>query len=115
MPSLGSVVSKLRPAYKPVFPYVTLGDLRHFGNNDSMGQNAGCLGKVYDPFTVAFVRPVTGVLDLAGVASLWARVDGRRLGGRRQLLEKLHRAAPALEATAGMRNLDGCTRRAYEL
>jgi hypothetical protein len=115
MPSLGSVVSKVRPARRPVFPYVTLGDLRHFGNNDSMGQNAGCLGKLYDPFTVAFVRPVTGALDVGGVASLWARVDGRRLGGRKQLLAKLDRAAPALEATAGTRNLDGFTRRAYEL
>jgi Protein of unknown function (DUF1501) len=51
MPSLGSVVSKLRRRDRPVFPYVSLGDLRHFGNNDSMGQNAGCLGKAYDPFT----------------------------------------------------------------
>src|SRR6266849_6270547 len=48
MPSVGSVVGKLRPADKPVFSYVTLGDLRHFGNNDSLGQNAGCLGKAYD-------------------------------------------------------------------
>src|SRR5262249_12100835 len=45
MPSLGSVVSKLRAAEKSGFAYITLGDLRHFGNNDSMGQNAGCLGK----------------------------------------------------------------------
>src|SRR5579885_2559024 len=67
MPSLGSVVSKLRPADQPVFAYVALGDLRHFGNNDSMGQLAGCLGKVYDPFTVPFVRPLTGTLDIQGV------------------------------------------------
>src|SRR5262249_48241557 len=52
LPSVGSVVAKLRPAEQPVFSYVTLGDLRHFGNNDSLGQNAGCLGKAYDPFTV---------------------------------------------------------------
>jgi hypothetical protein len=47
MPSLGSVVRKLRGADKPVCPCVTLGDLRHFGNNDSLGQNAGSLGKIY--------------------------------------------------------------------
>ena len=64
LPSVGSMVSKLRPADKPVFSYVTLGDLRHFGNNDSLGQNAGCLGKVYDPFTVPFVRPINGALDI---------------------------------------------------
>src|SRR5207253_2317680 len=43
MPSIGSVVAKLRPAERPVFPYVALGDLRHFGNNDTPGTTAGCL------------------------------------------------------------------------
>jgi hypothetical protein len=52
MPSLGSVVSKLRPPGRPIFPYITLSILSHFGNHDGMGQGAGCLGKVYDPFTV---------------------------------------------------------------
>src|SRR5439155_7903827 len=89
MPSLGSVVSKLRPADRPVFSYVTLGDLRHFGNNDSMGQNAGCLGTTYDPFTVPFVRPIDGSLDVRGVTALLAEVDGGKLDGRRQLLDQL--------------------------
>jgi hypothetical protein len=115
MPSLGSVVSRLRPAAGSLFSYVTLGELRHFGNNDSMGQNAGCLGRAYDPFTVPFVRPLTGALDLGGVESVMARVDAGRLGGRRQLLGLMDRAAPALEATADMRSLDGYTRRAFEL
>src|SRR5215469_1952397 len=44
MPSLGAIVSKLGAADKSMFPYVTLGELRHLGNKDSMGQNAGCLG-----------------------------------------------------------------------
>jgi hypothetical protein len=117
LPSVGSVVSRLRPAAKPVFPYVTLGDLRHFGNNDSMGQNAGCLGKAYDPFTVPFVRPLdgNGRLDLAGVTSVMGDVDGVRLKDRRQLLDQLAQAAPALEATASMRNLDDSSRKAYQL
>ncbi len=115
LPSVGSVIGKLRPPDKPVFSYVTLGDLRHFGNNDSLGQNAGCLGKVHDPFTVPFVRPMNGALDFQGIASLMTTVDGRRLTGRRQLLEQMNRAAAALETTAAMRNLDDCTRRACEL
>jgi hypothetical protein len=115
MPALGSVVSKLRPAERPVFPYVTLGELRHFGNNDSMGQNAGCLGKVFDPFTVPFVRPLTGALDVSAVTSVIGTADGRPFEGRRQLLDAMSRAAPALEVTASMRNLDDFTRRAYEL
>jgi hypothetical protein len=115
MPALGSVLSKVRPADRPIFPYVTLGDLRHFGNNDSMGQNAGCLGKIYDPFTVPFVRPMNGTLDLAGATSVLGGGDGGQRDERRRFLEQMQRAAPALEATAGTRNLDAFTRRAYEL
>jgi hypothetical protein len=115
MPSMGSVVSKLRPARRPVFSYVTLGELRHLGNFDSMGQNAGCLGRVYDPFTVPFVRPACQALDTTGVASVMAELDARRLGGRRNLLQQMNRVAPALESTAGMRNLDGYARQAFEL
>src|ERR1700722_13115414 len=115
LPSVGSVVSKLRPARKSIFSYVTLGDLRHFGNNDSLGQNAGCLGMAHDPYTVPFVRPMNGSLDLQGVLSVMGKVDGRRLDGRQQLLTQMNRVAPALEATASTRNLDDSTRRAFEL
>ena len=115
MPSVGSVVAKVRPAERPVFSYVTLGDLRHLGNNDSMGQNAGCLGKAYDPFTVPFVRPINGVLDLQGVADVMGRVDGPQVGRRRRLIDQMNRIAPALQATADMRDLDDCTRKAYDL
>src|SRR5438445_4276137 len=115
LPSMGSAVSRLRPATRAMFSYVTLGDLRHFGNNDSMGQNAGCLGRAYDPFTVPFVRPTTGALDMGHITSVFAELDGRQLAGRRDLRERLAPLAPALETTAGMRNLDGFTRRAFEL
>jgi hypothetical protein len=115
LPSMGSVVSKLRPAERPVFSYVTLGELRHFGNFDSLGQNAGCLGKTYDPLTVPFVRPLDGSLDLAGVRAVLADADGQRLGDRRRLLERLAEKGPALETTAEMRTLDDASRRAYEL
>lgn len=115
MPSLGSVVSKLRRPDGPVFPYVTLGDLRHFGNNDSMGQLGGCLGKLYDPFTVPFVRPLNGTLDIRGVTAVLETERNPQMNGRRQLLDQINQAAPVLEATANMRDLDGFTRRAYEL
>ncbi len=115
LPSLGSVISKVRPADGSIFSYVTLGDLRHFGHNDSLGQNAGCLGRGYDPFTIPFVRPMNGLLDMSNITSVTARVDAAQLGSRRQLLQTMTQAAPALEATASTRNLDGFTRRAFEL
>jgi hypothetical protein len=111
MPSMGSVVSRLRPAHS-VFSYVTLGDLRHLGNHDSMGQNAGCLGRTHDPFTVAFERPGKGSLDLQRVAAVLAEADGRQLAGRRQLLERM--GCP-VASSASMRDLDGQVRRAFEL
>jgi hypothetical protein len=115
MPSLGSVVSRLRPAPRSTFSYVTLGDLRHFGNHDSMGQNGGCLGHAYDPFALPFVRPGDGALDMQGVTAMMADVDGRRLDGRRRLLDRMAGVTRALEATADTRDLDGHSRRAYEL
>src|SRR5262249_11548142 len=115
LPSVGSVVSKLRPAERPVFSYVTLGDLRHFGNNDSLGQNAGCLGKAFDAFTVPFVRPLHGTLDIPGVTAVLAQPETGRMDVRRHLQQQFAQAAPALEATAGMRELDDATRRAFQL
>src|SRR5487761_76579 len=100
MPSIGSVVSKLHsvgemhsgsvdaspataPAGRPhhsqaMFPYVTLGELRHFGNKDSMGQNAGCLGHAYDPFAVPFTQPMGGDdvrLDMRVVGSMLGETE----------------------------------------
>ncbi len=115
LPSLGSVVSKLRPADEAGFSYVTLGDLRHLGNNDSLGQNAGCLGRAYDPFTIPFRRPVNGLLDIQGVTSVLADADRRQLDTRRRILTEVSKAGPKLTATVGMRNLDNFTRRAFEL
>jgi hypothetical protein len=106
MPSLGSVVSKLRRPAAPIFPYVTLGILSHLGNHDSMGQDAGCLGQVYDPFTVP-----DGAKGATDVKSLLGAGAGDRLNGRRRLLREIDRG-PAGSATRGH---DDLTRRAYEI
>ncbi len=115
MPSMGSIVARLRPADRPVFPYVSLGDLRHFGNNDSLGVTAGSLGSLYEPFTVPFVTRNGGDLDIRKVTSVMADANGRELTSRRQLLEELNRVAPALQTAAEAKNLDNAARRAHEL
>ena len=115
MPSIGSVVGKLRPAKQPVFPYVTLGELRHLGNFDSLGSNAGCIGKAFDSFNVPFNRPLNGTLDLRGVADVMGEVNGAQLGGRRRLLDDMNRAAPSLTAASEVRDLDSASRRAFDL
>ncbi|HVC94939.1 MAG TPA: DUF1501 domain-containing protein [Pirellulales bacterium] len=120
MPSMGSVISKVRPADQRMFPYVTLGELRHFGHKDTMGQNAGCLGRAYDPFAVPFVQPFGAAdvrLDMRVVDSMFGEVAtvGQQLVRRRPLLEQMNRAVPALESIANAREIDGFRRRAYEL
>ncbi len=115
LPSMGSVLSKIRPAAGPIFTYVTLGDLRHLGHNDSLGQGAGCLGRTYDPFVVPFTRPFDNSLNMSSITSVMTQVDARQLGNRRHLLERVTQAAPVLEQTADMRDLDSHTRRAFEL
>jgi hypothetical protein len=110
MPSLGSVVSKLRPPDAPVFPYVTIGVLRHLGNHDSMGQDAGCLGKVYNPFTVP-----DGSGDAGGVQTLLGAGAGERLLVRRSLLHEMDHVPAALDAMAATGIHDRFTQRAYEI
>jgi hypothetical protein len=115
MPSMGSIIAKLRRPDKPVFPYVSLGDLRHFGNNDSLGVPAGCLGNTFDPFTIPFITRNGGELDIRKVTSVMADANSRELADRRSLLEELNRVAPALQTAAEARNLDNAARRAHEL
>lgn len=115
LPSLGSVLSKIRPNERPIFTYVTLGDLRHFGHNDSLGQGAGCLGRTYDPFTLPFVTRTDGRLEMSSITSVTAEMDAAQLERRRQLLQRVSDFTPAIEQTADMRNLDRFTQRAFEL
>ncbi|QJX00322.1 DUF1501 domain-containing protein [Frigoriglobus tundricola] len=115
MPSLGSVVAKLRPATRPVFPYVALGDLRHFGNNDSLGATAGCLGATYEPFTLPFETRTNRVVDTRSVTAVMADTTGTDLTGRRTLLEHMNRSARGLHTAAEARTLEDASRRAYEL
>jgi hypothetical protein len=114
MPSLGSVVAKLRPATRPVFSYVSLGDVRHFGNNDSLGATAGCLGANYEPYTLPFDTRTNRTLDLRPVTSVMTDTTGTDLGGRRALLDRLNGAAPGKQA-AEARTLDAAAHRAYDL
>lgn len=115
LPSMGSVVSKLRSADSSMFSYVTLGVLRHLGHHDSMGQNAGCLGKVYDPFTVPFVIHTSAELDLKLVNSMLGTCEAARLDRRQQFLQQLKSSAPAIEDALNVRAVDSFSRRAFEL
>lgn len=114
LPSMGSVFSKVRPNERPIFTYVTLGDLRHFGHNDTLGQGAGCLGRTFDPFTLPFVTRTDGRLEMSSILSVTADMDAAALERRQQLLQRVSDAV-RVEQTNDMRNLDRFRQRAFEL
>lgn len=111
MPSVRSVVARLLPAARPVFPYVTLGSLKHVTISDPTGQLAGCLGKTFDPFTVPFGGRAKDELDIDRVKDVFTAADAGQLDGRRRLLTAMNRASLSVEA----RDLDDAARRAYTL
>jgi len=115
LPSMGSILSKVRPSERPIFSYVTLGDLRHFGHNDSLGQGAGCLGRTYDPYVLPFVTRSGQQLDLSSITSVTADMDAVQLRRRQELLQRTSDFTPMVEDTAATRNVDRFTRRAFEL
>ncbi len=54
-------------------------------------------------------------MDLSGITSVMTGLDAARVSGRQRLLHRMDRAAPPLEITGSMRDLDGYERRALEL
>ena len=112
MPSLGAVVSKVRPTDGSMFSYVTLGDRRGISSAimDSMGQNALPGPCVHDPLYRAVCSPAVSVGDLdphGVVTSTLAPASGPEMAGRLQLLDQLSQAGPSLDATVTMNDLDG--------
>jgi hypothetical protein len=97
-----------------MFSYVTLGDLRHLGHHDSLGQNAGCLGHGFDPLTLPFVRPGQGSIDLQRVSSVMAQAQDSRLQQRRGLFQSMC-STTTLPTVTGMRDLDHHMRQAFDL
>ncbi|MCH2397852.1 MAG: DUF1501 domain-containing protein [Pirellulales bacterium] len=88
-PTYGSVVGLKRPVVDPVPDAVVLGPVMHQGNRPPMaGQNAGFLGRGYDPFRIVGDPNQVGF----HVPGLQVKEDitARRLGDRRTLLSSLN-------------------------
>jgi hypothetical protein len=98
-PTYGAVSSRLRGGSRDLPSAVVLGPVMHQGNRPPVaGQNAGFLGRGYDPFRIDEdpSQPDFQVEALAPLADL----SGRRLDARQTLLRNLegHRKTdPALE------------------
>ncbi|MCS6851241.1 MAG: DUF1501 domain-containing protein [Gemmataceae bacterium] len=112
-PTYGSVVTKLRPANRAIPTAVILGPVMHQGPRPPVaGQNAGFLGRSYDPFRVA--EDPSGADFQVEALQPAVGVTAERLEDRRALLEVLDRQARQLEALAG-HGLTAHQQRAFEL
>ena len=113
-PNLGSVVTLQKHIDKPVPEAVVLGPVMHQGNRPPMaGQNAGFLGRGYDPFRIADDpnQPnfqVTGLVAKPDISAV-------RLEQRRSLLDVLNDRARRLDQTRVVESMDHLFQRAYGL
>ena len=112
-PSLGSVLSKVRPSPPDLPSYVQL-PLPMIDNGAfSPGQNAGFLGTAYDPLVVSHDLK-SGSFSVVG-ATRPEDVGPGRFASRRDLLEQLDGHALRLSNATTVRDMSICYTRAYNL
>jgi len=81
MPSMGSVVARMKGFRPPLSPFVTVGKSLHQGHRPIQGEGGGILGSGYDPFRIEYDE-VSGVQirDLMPPEQVTAaRLDRRRM------------------------------------
>lgn len=111
-PTYASVVSKLRPARRPVPEAVVLGPVMHQGNRPPLaGQNAGFLGRVQDAFRIA-EDPSAADFHVEGLAPS-EDMTADRQGSRQGLLKALDAHARQIDTAAG--EMSGLYQQAFQL
>lgn len=111
-PTYAAVVSKLRPARKPVPDTVVVGPVMHQGNRPPLaGQSAGFLGHSLGPFRIA-ENPAEAGFRVEGLQSL-DQVSLARQGARQELVRLLDTQARRWEGKSN--EWDGIYQRAFEL
>jgi len=112
-PTYGAVVKRLR-RNRGAFPEsINLGPQMHQGNRPPLaGQNAGFLGRAFDPFRVAEDPNEPGFQVQA--LQPYAELEASRMGERRSLLAALDQQARAAENST-FSALDGLYQRAFDL
>jgi uncharacterized protein (DUF1501 family) len=112
-PNLGSVVARLGPKRNDLPPFVTLPQLISDVGNLTPGQNAGYLGRQYDPLTIQRdpSKPDFKIEEM----TLPPDVSPTRLGDRRGLLRLVNDQLSGMEQSAAAGALDTFQDRAFRL
>lgn len=112
-PNLGSVVSKLAPGRSELPTFVTLPQLISDVGNLTPGQNAGYLGRQYDPLAVQRDpnQPGFKIEEM----TLPPDVGPTRLGDRQGLLQAINGQLKGLETSAAAGALDTFQDRAFRM
>ncbi len=112
-PPFGAALAKVRLASTAMPPWVTMPATLINSGVPFPAQNAGFLGGACDPLAI---RSDPNAPDFAVEGlSLSARMPRSRLEDRRGLLRQLDGLARGVEAAAGVRTLDSCCQRAFDL
>ena len=114
-PHLGSIVARFRGTRGGLPPFVTLPKLFEAPPVDGIwpGQNAGFLGRRYDPFIVEGDK-ATAEFTAPGLA-LSGDVGAERLEDRRTLLRQLNLRAQQAQSSGKLDQLDGFYQQAFSL
>ena len=114
-PHLGSIVAKSLGWRRRLPPFVSLPRLFEAPPVDGIwaGQNAGFLGRRYDPFVIRGEKQTAEFT--AGAVELPPDMNMRRLSERQVLLRKLNGAAGAIRAGRQAGELDTFYQQAYSL
>lgn len=112
-PSLGSSVSRARPAEHPGIPPFVALPYRMFNEMDVPGQSAGFLGSAHEPLQVEG-DPSQSDFRLPEL-ELAAGVTAERLEQRERLLDGLERPLRSGDTLAASGPLDGYRRKAIEM
>jgi hypothetical protein len=112
-PPFGAVLAKVRPSSTAVPPWVTMP--AHLINSGVPfpSQNAGFLGGCYEPLAIGNDPNAAG-FAVEGLDPL-PNMSRERFNGRRGLRQQLDELAKGVDAAAGVRTMDSCYQRAFDL
>lgn len=111
-PATGSIVARVRGPKAKIPPFMVVGGKLHQGKKPIIGEGAGPLGAMYDPFRLEY-DPVEGT-KIPGL-QLPRDLTPERLGDRQRLLQAFNDLERHTELLRSSRPLDAYRTQAFEM